>query len=315
MRLVELIVGSLHPEIGNFGVAAIAVLGALTKPQRPKWNPRVLRPSNASVWFASANGFAPLRKNCLLLALITLSFAIGCARNPYPELTVAAAADVAPAFEELGREFEQQKGVKVVFSFGSTGMLAQQIENGAPMDLFAAANVDFINQLEKHGRIIPDTKALYARGRITLWRLRDSSVGVEKISDLTRPEVKRIAIANPDHAPYGMAARQALESAGIWEGVKPKLVYGENIRQTLQYAQTGNVEVAIMALSLSMQSDGHWVLIPEELHKPIDQALAVIKSTKHEQQARQFAAFINSTHGRVIMRKYGFELPGATPIQ
>jgi molybdate transport system substrate-binding protein len=260
------------------------------------------------------SGFATLRGNCLLLALITLSFAISCTRNPPKELTVAAAADVAPAFEELGREFEQQTGVKIVFSFGSTGMLTQQIENGAPMDLFAAANLDFINRLEKDGLIIPDTRALYARGRITLWTQKNSSMGVEKISDLTRPEVKRIAIANPDHAPYGMAARQALESAGIWEAIKPKLAYGENIRQTMQYAQTGNVEVAIGALSLSMQSDGHWVLISEELHKPIDQALAVIKSTKHEQQARQFV-FINSPHGRSIMRKYGFALPGETPIQ
>lgn len=274
-----------------------------------------MRPSNSCIWFAFVSGFATLRENCLLLALIALSFVISCTSTPPQELTVAAAADVAPAFEELGREFEQQAGVKVVFSFGSTGMLTQQIENGAPMDLFAAANLDFINRLEKDGLIIPDTKALYARGRITLWTPKNSSVGVETISDLTRPDVKRIAIANPDHAPYGMAARQALESAGIWEAVKPKLVYGENIRQTMQYAQTGNVEVAIMALSLSMQSDGHWVLIPEELHKPIDQALAVIKSTKHEQQARQFAAFINGPHGRAIMRKYGFGLPGETPIQ
>ena len=119
----------------------------------------------------------------------------------------------------------------------------------------------------------------------------------------------RIAIANPDHAPYGLAARQALESAGIWESVKPKLVYGDNIRQTLQYAQTGNVEVAIVALSLSKGSPGRWSLIPDELHKPLDQGLAIIKGTKREQSARAFAAFLTGPQGRAVMEKYGFTFP------
>jgi molybdate transport system substrate-binding protein len=229
------------------------------------------------------------------------------------ELTVAAAADLAPAFEELGREFQATQKIKVVFSFGSTGMLAKQIENGAPMDLFAAANTDYIDQLDKQGLIVPDTKAIYARGRITLWTRKDSPQRIEKISDLTRSEVKRIAIANPDHAPYGTAAREALQHAGVWESVKSKLVYGENIRQTLQYAETGNVEVAIVALSLSLRSDGQWFLIPEELHKPLDQALAVIKGTKNEKAAREFAQFVMGPQGRAIMGKYGFTLPGEAP--
>jgi molybdate transport system substrate-binding protein len=229
------------------------------------------------------------------------------------ELTVAAAADLAPAFEELGRAFQETNKIKVVFSFGSTGLLAKQIENGAPMDLFAAANTDYIDQLEKQGLIVPGTKTIYARGRITLWMPKGTNLRIEKISDLTRPEVKRIAIANPDHAPYGMAAKQALERAGIWESVQPKLVYGENIRQTLQYAETGNVEVAIVALSLSLRSDGQWFLIPEDLHKPLDQELAVIKGTKNERAAREFAQFVMGSQGRSIMSKYGFTLPGEAP--
>src|SRR5215218_441568 len=163
------------------------------------------------------------------------------------ELTVAAAADLTPAFEELGREFESATKTKVVFVFGSTGMLTRQIENGAPVDLFAAANVSYIDELEKEGLIIPDTKAVYARGRITLWTPNESTLRLQNIADLARPEVMRIAIANPDHAPYGLAAKQAVQSAGLWERVQPKLVYGDNIRQALQYAQTGNVEVAIVA--------------------------------------------------------------------
>lgn len=222
------------------------------------------------------------------------------------ELTVAAASDLTPAFEEIGRAFESSNKIKVTFVFGSTGMLTRQIENGAPFDLFAAANVSYIDQLEQKGLIIPDTKAIFARGRITLWTPAESTLRLEKISDLARPEVTRVAIANPDHAPYGLAARQALESAGVWEAVKPKLVYGDNIRQTLQYAETGNVEVAIVALSLSMQTNGRWLLIPEELHQPLDQALAVMKSTKNEQAARAFAAFVTGPQGRAVLQKYGF---------
>ena len=150
----------------------------------------------------------------------------------------------------------------------------------------------------KQGLIIPDSKAIYARGRITLWTPDDSDIRLQGIADLARPEVMRIAIANPDHAPYGLAAKQALESAGIWERVRPKLVYGDNIRQTLQYAETGNVDVAIVALSLSMQSRGRWTLIPEELHQPIDQGLGIMKTTKNEKAARAFAAFLTGPQGQ-----------------
>ncbi len=242
--------------------------------------------------------------------LTTLAFGWACRpRNQTPEITVAAASDLTNAFEEIGREFEAANKIKVVFVFGSTGMLTRQIENGAPVDLFAAANVDYINQLEQKGLIVPGTKAVYARGRITLWTPAANPLQLENLADLARPEVKRIAIANPDHAPYGLAAQQALRSAGVWETVKPKLVYGDNIRQTLQYAETGNVDVAIVALSLSQQSNGHWTLIPEQLHQPIDQGLAVIKSTRNETAARAFATFLNGPRGREILAKYGFAFP------
>jgi len=174
------------------------------------------------------------------------------------------------------------------------------------MDLFAAANISYIKELDQKGLILPGSAAIYARGRITLWTPADSTLQLESIKDLARPEVTRIAIANPDHAPYGLAAKQALESAGIWQAVQPKLVYGDNIRQTLQYAETGNVEVAIVALSLSKQSRGRWSLIPEELHQPLAQGLAIMKSTKKEQAARAFAEFVNGPQGRAILEKYGF---------
>ncbi|HEY2961844.1 MAG TPA: molybdate ABC transporter substrate-binding protein [Pyrinomonadaceae bacterium] len=247
----------------------------------------------------------------VLTVLTTLVFEWACRRttNQSTELTVAAAADLTNAFEEIGRQFETTHKIKVVFVFGSTGLLTRQIENGAPMDLFAAASAGYIDQLEQKGLIVPGTKAIYARGRITLWTTADSPLKVERVADLARPEVKRIAIANPDHAPYGLAAQQALQSVGIWEALKPKLVYGDNIRQTLQYAETGNVDVAIVALSLSQQSKGHWTLIPEELHQPIDQGLAVIKSTRNEAAAREFASFVTGPEGKAILGKYGFAFP------
>lgn len=247
------------------------------------------------------------------LSLLLLLFTVSCNSGPRgehaTELTVAAAADLSNAFEEIGQEFQSATSIKVIFNFGSSGLLTKQIENGAPIDLFAAANVDYINQLEEKGLIIPDSKKLYARGRIILWTSKNNQIRIEKLGDLTQPEIKRIAIANPEHAPYGLAARQALERAGLWETVKPKLVYGENVRQTLQYAQTGNVEVAIVALSLSGQGDGHWILVPEELHNPLDQGLAIIKGTKNEAGARAFSDFILGERGQAIMKRYGFTKP------
>lgn len=232
-------------------------------------------------------------------------------------LTVAGAADLTPAFQELGVLFTEQTGIEVVFNFGSTGQLTQQIEQGAPVDVFAAANQSYIDDLEQAGLVIPDTVALYAQGRLTIWTRADSPLSFSTINDLTQKGVSRIAIANPEHAPYGVAARQALESAGLWETVQPKLILGENVAQTLQYAETGNVDVAIVALSLSIAAGdvGRYVLIPGELHNPLDQALAVVNSTEHEAEARQFAAFVNSQAGRDVMRRYGFILPGEEPIE
>ena len=258
-------------------------------------------------------------RNRILVGAVLLVFVssiASCKREAQPEaqasITVAAAADLGPPFEEIAKSFEQATGTKVVISLGSTGLLEKQIENGAPMDVFAAANLSFVDDLDRKSLILSDTKALYARGRITLWTRSDSNIQVDRIESLTKPEIKRIAIAQPEHAPYGMAAREAMKSAGVWDTLLPKVVYGENIRQTLQFAETGNVEVAIVALSLSVQSKGKWALIPQEMHSPIDQALAVIKGTKHEDQARKFALFINGPIGRPIMRKYGFVLPGET---
>ncbi len=227
-------------------------------------------------------------------------------------LTIAAAADLTPAFLEIGQLFEEQTGIKVDFNMGSTGQLAQQIERGAPFDLFYAANQSFIEDLDAQGLVIADTMEVYAQGRITLWTRADSPLRPQQIEDLVQPEYARIAIANPEHAPYGQAAKEALEKAGIWETVKPRLVFGENIAQTLTIADTGNVDVAIVALSLSVQGTGNWELIPAELHpeNPLIQMAAAITGTPREAEARAFIDFVNGPTGHEIMKKYGFILPG-----
>jgi len=236
----------------------------------------------------------------------------GSAAQARVELTVAAASDLTPAFQEIGALFEQQTGIRVVFNFGSTGQLAQQIERGAPFDVFFAANRSFIEDLNRDGLVIPETMEVYSQGRLTLWTRRDNPHRPERIEDLVAPVYARIAIPNPEHAPYGQAAKEALRRAGIWEAVEPRLVFGENVAQTLTLADTGNVDVALVALSLSVQSNGAWTLVPAELHPdhPLIQMAAAIQGTPREAEARQFIAFVRGPDGHAIMKKYGFTLPG-----
>lgn len=224
-------------------------------------------------------------------------------------LTVSAAASLTPAFQNLGQRFTEQTGIAVTFNFAASGKLAQQIVSGAPVDLFAAANVDFVEGLERQNLILPGTKQVYARGRLTLWTRLDSALRLTRLEEVAQPEVRRIALANPTHAPYGVAARQALQTLGLWERLESKWILGENVRQALQYAATGNVDAAVVALSLSQQSDGRWTLVPDTLHQPIEQGMAVIKTSPHAQQARQFANFVMSAPGQTILRRYGFDRP------
>ncbi len=258
-----------------------------------------------------------------LLSLVLLGLLAACGVSTVSQptsssapvtLTVSAAADLNYVFPEIGKLWEQKTGHTVSFNLGSTGQLAQQIERGAPVDLFAAANKTFVEALDEQGLVFSETKALYGVGRLTLWQREDSPLEINDLQALTQPAIKRIAIANPDHAPYGVAAREALQSAGIWDELQPKLILGENIKQTQQYAETGNVDVAIAALSISVERPGKWTLIPAELHNPLEQMLAVPQRAPHPEVAQQFAAFINGEKGRPLMQKYGFVLPGEDPI-
>jgi molybdate transport system substrate-binding protein len=245
-------------------------------------------------------------------AVLALLVVAGCHRAaPGAPVRVAAAADLSLAFEDLGRRFTQQTGRRVDVSFGSTGMLARQIRAGAPFDVFAAASVAYLDEVVAAGACDGATRALYARGRVALWSRRDGVTPPTALGDLAHPRFRRIALANPAHAPYGQAAREALTRAGVWGAVAPRLVLGENVRQTLQYAQTGNVDAALVALSLVVNDrENPWIVVDDALHRPIEQALAVCLRGANREGGAAFARFVNAPEGRAVMRHHGFLLPG-----
>ncbi len=230
------------------------------------------------------------------------------------EITVAAASDLRPAFEELGALFEEQTGTTVTFSFGSSGQLREQILNGAPFDLFASANVEFVDEVIESGRGIEATKADYGFGRLVLWSPADVALP-QSLDDLADDQYSRIVIANPEHAPYGAAAQQALESAGVLDDVEQRLVYGENISDAFRIAQSDNAEVGIVALSLAIADGTNYTLIPDDLHEALEQALVVTSTGERGDAATAFAALIASPEGREVMVRYGFVLPGDAYVE
>lgn len=223
-------------------------------------------------------------------------------------LLVSAAADLAPVLQELVPRFEEATGAKVEVNLGSTGQLAQQIEAGAPVDLFLAASAQAIDELEGAGRLVPGTRREYARGRLVLWSGQGHTLGA--VEELAGDKVARISIANPDHAPYGRAAREALQSSGLWESLQPRLVYAENVRQAFQFAQAGEVDAALVALSLAKSGgEGSFVLVPESLHEPLRQTLAVVEGSQAVELAQAFAEFMAGAEGRRVLTAYGFQVP------
>jgi len=250
-----------------------------------------------------------MRRVVFLALGLVLAAGSGARAQPVaPAITVYAASDLDMAFREIKPIFEKATGTRVTLVMGSTGNLAKQIEHGAPADVFFAANASFVDDLQ--GAVIPQTRALYAQGRIVLATPTKSTVVVRELADLLKPEVRRVAIANPAHAPYGRAAQEALESAGVWERLKPKLVYGENIRHTLQFVETGAVEAGIVALSVAGVPDVRYVPIDPKLHKPLNQVAAVVKRSARPELGVAFIQFLNGPEGRPIMKRYGFFLPG-----
>lgn len=239
-----------------------------------------------------------------LVALLSLLSMACDAAN----INVAAAANLNDVFQEMSAAFTKETGIEVTLSFGATAQLTQQIENGAPFDVFAAADRQHIDELRSKQLTVPGSDAVYARGSVVLW-CPATKATVNSIQDLKQPAIRFIAIAKPELAPYGRAAVEALKSLHLWESLQPKVVYAENITATKQYAATGNADCAFVAKSLVMREPNHGIAVDEKLYGPIDQALAVLKSTKDPDGAERFKAFVLGPKGEAILTKFGYSLP------
>ena len=251
---------------------------------------------------------------CFLLILAALS--LTCSKVPSAadkpgssEITIAAASNLTDAFQELGKQFTAETGIRVVFSFGATAELEKQIEYGAPFDVFASADVEHVDKLESKGMLTSGANKPYARGRLVLWIPPNNSIALSSIEDITHADVERIAIAKPDVAPYGRATVEALRALKLWAQVEPKVIYGQNVSQTKQYAATGNAEVAFLPLALVKPNEGRSIEVDERLHQPIVQAMAVVKDSRQQEAARRFVDFVLSEKGQALLTRFGYRGP------
>ena len=257
------------------------------------------------------------RRAAALAAVLCLTAAGAWPASGQGALTVAAASDLQTVFPELARAFERETGITVTVSFGSSGTFFAQVQNGAPFDVFFSADIDYPRQLGASGHADAATLYEYATGRIVLWTRKDTGIDVKRgVSVLQGPNVRRIAIANPNVAPYGRAAVAALRSAGIYDAVRGKIVMGDNIAQTAQLADSGNADVAILAHSLSLgatlRASGTFAEIPTSAHPAIQQAAIVISASKNKESARRFLAYMRSADAQATLKRFGFT-PASAP--
>jgi molybdate transport system substrate-binding protein len=243
--------------------------------------------------------------------LLLLAFASGVDAQT---LRVAAAADLQLAMNDLAQQFEKNGGAKVAVSYGSSGNFQAQIENGAPFDLFFSADAMYPERLVKSGKADAKSLTVYAQGHLVLWAPAGEHLDIAKrgFDALKDSRVQKIAIANPEHAPYGRAAVAALKKQGSYDQLKEKLVYGESISQAAQFAQSGSAQVGIIALSLtfaeSMKGGDKWE-ISAEYYPPIQQEAVVINSSSNKAAAIAFLEFVKSEEGRKILANYGLTPP------
>ncbi len=212
---------------------------------------------------------------------------------------------VMKALDEIARDF---KGCKVNISYAASGQLAQQVKMGAPLDLLILADADNIAALAEEGLVVEGTVRVYARTKLVVW-VPEGGPPLEDFRELARFPGK-IAVANPEYSPYGKAAVLALKASGLWERVEDRLVYAENVRQAVQYAEAGSASGALVPLPLVLDLKGHYTVVPDEFYTPLDQSLAIVKGAKHERCAREFVAHFLGPKAGEILKKYGFEVPG-----
>src|SRR5271163_1292774 len=256
-------------------------------------------------------------RRLILLSLIALlvlvsGVSIPRAESADREINVAAAADLSSALQEVAANYERRTGVAVKLSFGASGALTQQIQNGAPFDVFFSADMDYPKQLIAANQAEGATLYRYAVGRLVLWVPKDSPLDVEHkgIDVLLDPSVKKISIANPQHAPYGRAAAAALKHYGLYEKVSDRLVLGENISQAAQFVESGSAQIGFVALAHavapSMQGKGKYWIVPAEAYPPLDQGAVVISRSPHKPDAVAFLEYVKTAEAAAVLQRYGF---------
>jgi molybdate transport system substrate-binding protein len=252
-----------------------------------------------------------------LIALLVLvsGVSIPRAESADREINVAAAADLSAALQEVAANYEKRTGVAVKLSFGASGALTQQIQNGAPFDVFFSADMDYPRQLIAAGQADGATLYRYAVGQLVLWVPKDSALDVERkgMDVLLDPSAKKISIANPQHAPYGRAADAALKHYGLYEKVGDRLVLGENVAQAAQFVESGNAQAGFVALAHAlaptMQGKGRYWIVPAEAYPPLDQGVVLISHSPHREDAAAFLGFVKTEEVAGLLRRYGFSSP------
>ncbi len=255
-----------------------------------------------------------MRIKLISITLVLLLFSSFAAAD---EITVAAAADLRFALQDIALRFENETGNKVNISFGSSGNFFTLIQNGAPYDLFFSADIDYPRKLEAAGQTQPGSLYEYALGKLVLWAPATSPLDLNQgLNVLLDPRIKKIAVANPLHAPYGRAAVSAMQSGGLYDRLKDKFVTGENISQTAEFVETGNADIGFVALSLAlsptMKSKGKFIEVPATAYPPIRQAVVILKQSKNPALARRFVDYVKKPQSSEILKQYGFIIPTTT---
>ncbi len=251
-----------------------------------------------------------------LLIVIILIFSFSLPVQAGDNILIAAASNLRFAMHEICQDFQEENPtIQTKVSYGSSGNFFAQIKQGAPFDIFFSADTTYPELLEKEGLAAKEMQEVYAVGKIVLWFPKGSKADPDKeFQTVTSSDIKKLAIANPRHAPYGRAAEESLRYYGLWEDVKEKLIYGENISQTAQFVHTGAADAGIVALSLAvspkMLHDGRYWVIPDESHSDIEQVYVVLKKGKEKKSIRKFLNFVHGKEGGNILSRYGFVIPG-----
>ena len=254
------------------------------------------------------------------LPALAMVVSIGCtASSPANQrhVSLAAAADLKFALDRLVGDFGKlHPEIRVEATFGSSGNFYSQLQNQAPFDIFLSADMEYPARLIREGLTLPGTEFTYAVGRLAMWVPADSAIDPQKlgIQALQDPAVSHIAIANPQHAPYGRAAEAAMRSLGVYDSIRQKLILGENVAQTLQFVQSGNAQIGIVALALavspSVRGQGRYWEVPLESYPRMEQGGVILKWTKDAEAARSFRAYLTGPEGRSTLKSFGFTLPG-----